>query len=62
MTHPGEPLSRSTILAHVWGPNYVGDDKVIDVNVRRLRMKLEADPGDPKHLTTVWGFGYRWVP
>jgi len=40
---------------------YYGDDKVVDVNIRRLRMKLEDDPSSPHHLTTIWGVGYKWL-
>lgn len=57
----GSALDRNDILLHVWGDNYVGEEKVVDVNIRRLRMKLEDDPSTPRHLTTVWGMGYRWV-
>ncbi|MBR4097354.1 MAG: response regulator transcription factor [Oscillospiraceae bacterium] len=61
LLHPDQPLDRNDILAHVWGDNYVGDEKVVDVNVRRLRMKIENDPSTPRHLTTVWGMGYKWI-
>lgn len=60
-THPNVPLERSDILTHVWGDTYYGDDKVVDVNIRRLRMKLEDDPSNPRHLTTIWGVGYKWL-
>lgn len=56
----GRCLRREEILRRVWGDTYVGDDKVIDVNIRRLRMKTEADPSNPRHLLTVWGAGYKW--
>ena len=59
--HPGVPLERTDILNHVWGNMYYGDEKVVDVNIRRLRMKLEDDPSSPKHLTTIWGVGYKWL-
>ena len=52
-------LFRS-ILRHVWGPSYVGEEKIVDVNIRRLRMKVEDEPSNPQHITTVWGLGYRW--
>ena len=55
-------LERNEILRHVWGENYFGDEKVVDVNIRRLRMKVETVPSTPEHLTTVWGMGYKWVP
>lgn len=61
LSNPGVPLSRMNILNHVWGDTYYGDDKVVDVNIRRLRMKIEEDPSNPSHLTTVWGFGYKWI-
>lgn len=61
LLHPDQPLDRNDILAHVWGDNYVGEEKVVDVNVRRLRMKIENDPSTPRHLTTVWGMGYKWI-
>ncbi len=60
-THPEMPLERSELLEHVWGTMYYGDEKVVDVNIRRLRMKLEDDPSTPKHLTTIWGVGYKWL-
>ncbi len=57
---PGTALERSTILKGVWGENYYGDVKIVDVNIRRLRMKVEDEPSSPKHILTVWGYGYRW--
>ena len=62
MSNTGVPLSRLDILRHVWGNDYYGDEKVVDVNVRRLRMKIEEDPSSPEHITTVWSIGYKWVP
>lgn len=62
MSNPGESLSRLDILSYVWGDAYYGDEKVVDVNIRRLRMKIEDDSSNPEHLTTVWGMGYKWVP
>lgn len=59
--HPNVALERNAILNHVWGNMYYGDEKVVDVNVRRLRMKVEDDPSNPKHLTTIWGVGYKWL-
>lgn len=59
--HPDTPLERTEILQHVWGDVYYGDEKVVDVNVRRLRMKVEDDPSSPRHLTTIWGVGYKWL-
>ena len=60
MKHPGMTYDRTAILHAIWGANYVGDAKVVDVNIRRLRMKLEEDPSEPKYLLTVWGSGYKW--
>ena len=57
---PGVALVREKILDGVWGQNYFGDVKIVDVNIRRLRMKIEDEPGAPKHILTVWGYGYRW--
>ena len=51
---------REKILEGVWGPGYFGDVKIVDVNIRRLRMKIEDEPSSPKHILTVWGYGYRW--
>lgn len=62
MSNPGASLSRLDILSYVWGDAYFGDEKVVDVNIRRLRMKIEDDSSNPEHLTTVWGMGYKWVP
>ncbi len=59
-TNAGQPLTRNDILRRVWGESYYGDEKVVDVNIRRLRMKLEEQPSVPKHLVTVWGMGYKW--
>ena len=59
-SNPGVPLDRLDILNYVWGNNYVGEDKIVDVNIRRLRMKIEDEPSIPKHLVTVWGMGYKW--
>ena len=58
--HHDEALMRDEILKEVWGENYFGEEKIVDVNVRRLRMKVEDDPSLPKHLATVWGMGYKW--
>ena len=58
--NPGVALVREKILEGVWGENYFGDVKIVDVNIRRLRMKIEDEPSAPKHILTVWGYGYRW--
>lgn len=60
-SNPGKALSRTDILKEVWGESYFGDEKVVDVNIRRLRMKVEDEPSIPKHLVTVWGMGYKWI-
>ena len=59
-TNPDTALSRSDILVKVWGEAYYGEEKIVDVNIRRLRMKIEADPSKPEYLVTVWGMGYKW--
>ncbi len=59
--NPNVALSRNEILKFVWGDSYYGEDKVVDVNIHRLRNKIEDEPSQPKHLTTVWGMGYRWI-
>ena len=58
--HPDRCHTRTEILRCVWGDAYAGDDKVVDVNLRRLRMKIEQDPSNPRHLITVWKKGYKW--
>ncbi len=60
MDNPGRALSREVILESVWGRDYMGEVKIVDVNIRRLRIKLEDDPQNPMYITTVWGFGYKW--
>ncbi len=59
-TNPGKPLSRTDILHRVWGEDYFGEEKIVDVNIRRLRMKIETNPSSPEHIMTVWGLGYKW--
>ena len=59
-TNPDTPVSRSDILKKVWGENYFGEEKIVDVNIRRLRIKIEDNPSDPKYIVTVWGMGYKW--
>jgi len=56
---PGRTWTRDQLLERVWGPSYEGDARTVDLHVRRLRVKIEHDPGDPKYLSTVWGVGYR---
>lgn len=58
--NPATALVREKILEGVWGAKYYGDVKIVDVNIRRLRMKIEDEPSNPQHILTVWGYGYRW--
>ena len=60
MDNPGKALSRDEILEAVWGRDYYGEVKIVDVNIRRLRLKVEDDPTTPTYITTVWGYGYKW--
>ena len=60
MQNPGRALSREDILSAVWGRDYDGELKIVDVNIRRLRIKIEDDTANPTYITTVWGFGYKW--
>ncbi len=60
MDNPGKALSREDILNTVWGRDYFGELKIADVNIRRLRLKIEDDPTNPIFITTVWGYGYKW--
>ncbi|WP_373288902.1 winged helix-turn-helix domain-containing protein [Paenibacillus nasutitermitis] len=60
MEREGEGLSRDDILDAVWGRHFIGDLKIVDVNIRRIRQKLEDKPSDPRYIETLWGFGYRW--
>ena len=60
LENPGNAMSREEILRSVWGPDYFGDLKIVDVNIRRLRIKIEDDTANPVYITTVWGFGYKW--
>ncbi len=60
LENQGHPLSRVEILHRVWGEEYFGEEKIVDVNIRRLRMKIENSASDPRYITTVWGTGYCW--
>lgn len=60
-SYPEKTLDRTDILKRVWGESYIGEEKIVDVNIRRLRMKIEEDASNPRHLVTVWGRGYKWV-
>lgn len=60
MSNPGKALTRDELLTKVWGDDFLGDSKIVDVNIRRLRSKIEENPAKPKFIETVWGTGYRW--
>ncbi len=60
MENQGKALKRNEMLNAVWGENYFGDTKTLDVHIRRLREKLENNPSAPDYIKTVWGYGYRW--
>ena len=60
MENPGKALSREEILDTVWGHDYFGELKIVDVNIRRLRLKIEDNVQNPTYITTVWGYGYKW--
>ncbi|MBQ7990066.1 MAG: response regulator transcription factor [Oscillospiraceae bacterium] len=60
MNNQNTALDRKSILHHIWGDNYPGDDKIVDVNIRRIRMKIEDEPSNPRYIATIWGFGYKW--
>lgn len=60
LENPGKALSREELLEMVWGSDYFGELKIVDVNIRRLRLKIEDDTANPTFITTVWGFGYKW--
>ncbi len=58
--NPGRAFNRDEVLNLVWGYDFIGDSKIVDVNIRRLRSKIEDQPSDPYYIETVWGLGYRW--
>ena len=60
MENPGKALSREEILDTVWGRDYFGELKIVDVNIRRLRLKIEDNAQNPTFINTVWGYGYKW--
>ena len=60
MENPGKALAREEILHMVWGEGYLGELKIVDVNIRRLRVKIEDEPTSPTFITTIWGYGYKW--
>jgi DNA-binding response OmpR family regulator len=61
MSNPNVAMERSEILKKVWGDKFFGDVKIVDVNIRRLRMKIEEDASSPRHILTIWGYGYKWA-
>lgn len=60
MNNKNTALDRSSILNHIWGESYYGDDKIVDVNIRRIRLKIEDEPSNPQYIITIWGYGYKW--
>jgi DNA-binding response OmpR family regulator len=62
LENQGRALERNEMLNAVWGENYYGEPKTLDVHIRRLREKLEDNPSEPDYIKTVWGRGYRWQP
>ena len=60
MENPGKALSREEILDMVWGHDYFGELKIVYVNIRRLRLKIEDNATNPTYITTIWGYGYKW--
>ena len=60
MNNKNTALDRSSILNHIWGESYYGDDKIVDVNIRRIRLKIEDAPSNPQYIMTIWGYGYKW--
>ncbi len=56
----GKAMTRNEIMEATWGKNYSNDTKIVDVNIRRIRAKIEEDPAKPQYIETVWGTGYRW--
>lgn len=60
LKNKGIALERNKILNEIWGENYYNDDKIVDVNIRRLRIKIEDEPSEPVFIQTIWGYGYKW--
>jgi two-component system response regulator RegX3 len=62
LRNAGRVLTRMQLIDRVWGADYVGDTKTLDVHIKRLRAKVEVDPGAPRHIITVRGLGYKFEP
>lgn len=60
MQNPGKAFTRDELLNLVWGVDFFGDPKIVDVNIRRLRSKIEQNASQPRYIETIWGTGYRW--
>lgn len=60
MNNEEKAFSRNKILDEIWGEDYIGDLKIVDVNIRRIRQKIEDEPSNPKYIKTIWGYGYMW--
>jgi two-component system, OmpR family, response regulator RegX3 len=60
LRNAGRVMTRGQLIDRIWGADYVGDTKTLDVHIKRLRTKIEEDPGEPKHLITVRGLGYKF--
>ena len=60
LENAGRVLTRDVLIDRIWGPNYVGDTKTLDVHVKRIRSKIERDPANPKRIKTIRGLGYRY--
>ena len=61
LSNKNRTLGRKDILTNIWGDDGVNDLKIVDVNIRRLRMKIEENASNPKYIVTVWGMGYKWA-
>ena len=61
LKNKGSALDRNKILSEIWGENFYSDVKIVDVNIRRLRIKVEDEPSTPVYIQTVWGYGYKWA-
>ena len=60
LKNPNTALDRESILRHIWGERYYGEERIVDVSIRRIRMKIEDEPSKPKYIITIWGYGYKW--